>query len=148
MTSNIGSNILADHQDRDITSSLRASVMEIVRSSFRPEFLNRVDEILLFHRLDRRHMRGIVDIQLLQIRKLLADRKIELDLDDGALNWLADKGYDPVYGARPLKRTLQKCLQNPLATMILNGSVRDGDSVKVDTRDGDLVIKDQISKAI
>ena len=93
-------------------------------------------------------MRGIVDIQLLQIRKLLADRKIELDLDDGALNWLADKGYDPVYGARPLKRTLQKCLQNPLATMILNGSVRDGDSVKVDTRDGDLVIKDQISKAI
>ena len=93
-------------------------------------------------------MRGIVEIQLLQIRKLLADRKIELDLDDGALNWLADKGYDPVYGARPLKRTLQKCLQNPLATMILNGSVRDGDSVKVDTRDGDLVIKDQISKAI
>ena len=93
-------------------------------------------------------MRGIVDIQLLQIRKLLADRKIELDLDDGALNWLADKGYDPVYGARPLKRTLQKCLQNPLATMILNGSVRDGESVKVDTRDGDLVIKDQISKAI
>ena len=148
MTSNIGSNILADHQDRDITSSLRASVMEIVRSSFRPEFLNRIDEILLFHRLDRRHMRGIVDIQLLQIRKLLADRKIELDLDDGALNWLADKGYDPVYGARPLKRTLQKCLQNPLATMILNGSVRDGESVKVDTRDGDLVIKDQISKAI
>ncbi|MEC9078424.1 MAG: ATP-dependent chaperone ClpB, partial [Pseudomonadota bacterium] len=148
MTSNIGSNILADHQDGDITSSLRASVMEIVRSSFRPEFLNRIDEILLFHRLDRRHMRGIVDIQLLQIRKLLADRKIELDLDDGALNWLADKGYDPVYGARPLKRTLQKCLQNPLATMILNGSVRDGESVKVDTRDGDLVIKDQISKAI
>ena len=148
MTSNIGSNILAEHQDRDITSSLRASVMEIVRSSFRPEFLNRVDEILLFHRLDRRHMRGIVEIQLLQIRKLLADRKIELDLDDGALNWLADKGYDPVYGARPLKRTLQKCLQNPLATMILNGSVRDGDSVKVDTREGDLVIKDQISKAI
>ncbi|MGA0346194.1 MAG: ATP-dependent chaperone ClpB, partial [Alphaproteobacteria bacterium] len=112
MTSNIGSNILADHQDRDITSSLRASVMEIVRSSFRPEFLNRIDEILLFHRLDRRHMRGIVDIQLLQIRKLLEDRKIELDITDGALNWLADKGYDPVYGARPLKRTLQKFLQN------------------------------------
>ena len=148
MTSNIGSNILADHQDRDITSSLRASVMEIVRSSFRPEFLNRIDEILLFHRLDRRHMRGIVDIQLLQIRKLLEDRKIELDITDGALNWLADKGYDPVYGARPLKRTLQKFLQNALATMILNGSVRDGDLVKVDARDGDLIIKDQISKAI
>ena len=148
MTSNIGSNILADHQDRDITSSLRASVMEIVRSSFRPEFLNRIDEILLFHRLDRPHMRGIVDIQLLQIRKLLADRKIELDITDGALNWLADKGYDPVYGARPLKRTLQKFLQNALATMILNGSVRDGDLVKVDARDGDLIIKDQISKAI
>ena len=148
MTSNIGSNILADHQNRDITSSLRASVMEIVRSSFRPEFLNRIDEILLFHRLDRRHMRGIVDIQLLQIRKLLADRKIELDITDGALNWLADKGYDPVYGARPLKRTLQKFLQNALATMILNGSVRDGDLVKVDARDGDLIIKDQISKAI
>ncbi|MGA0315370.1 MAG: ATP-dependent chaperone ClpB [Alphaproteobacteria bacterium] len=148
MTSNIGSNILADHQDRDITSSLRASVMEIVRSSFRPEFLNRIDEILLFHRLDRRHMRGIVDIQLLQIRKLLEDRKIELDITDGALNWLADKGYDPVYGARPLKRTLQKFLQNALATMILSGSVRDGDLVKVDARDGDLIIKDQISKAI
>lgn len=148
MTSNIGSNILADHQDRDITSSLRASVMEIVRSAFRPEFLNRIDEILLFHRLDRRHMRGIVDIQLLQIRKLLADRKIELDITDGALNWLADKGYDPVYGARPLKRTLQKFLQNPLATMILNGSVRDGDLVKVDALDNDLIIKDQISKAI
>jgi len=148
MTSNIGSNILADHQDRDVTSSLRASVMEIVRSSFRPEFLNRIDEILLFHRLDRRHMRGIVDIQLLQIRKLLADRKIELDITDGALNWLADKGYDPVYGARPLKRTLQKFLQNPLATMILNGSVRDGDLVKVNALDGDLIIKDQISKAI
>ena len=148
MTSNIGSNILADHQDRDITSSLRASVMEIVCSSFRPEFLNRIDEILLFHRLDRRHMRGIVDIQLLQIRKLLEDRKIELDITDGALNWLADKGYDPVYGARPLKRTLQKFLQNALATMILNGSVRDGDLVKVDARDGDLIIKDQISKAI
>ena len=148
MTSNIGSNILADHQDRDITSSLRASVMEIVCSSFRPEFLNRIDEILLFHRLDRRHMRGIVDIQLLQIRKLLADRKIELDITDGALNWLADKGYDPVYGARPLKRTLQKFLKNALATMILNGSVRDGDLVKVDARDGDLIIKDQISKAI
>ena len=93
-------------------------------------------------------MRGIVDIQLIQIRKLLADRKIELDLEDGALNWLADKGYDPIYGARPLKRTLQKWLQNPLATMILNGSVRDGDSVKVDACDGDLIIKDQISRAI
>ena len=148
MTSNIGSNILADHQDGDITSSLRASVMAIVRASFRPEFLNRIDEILLFHRLDRRHMRGIVDIQLIQIRKLLADRKIELDLEDGALNWLADKGYDPIYGARPLKRTLQKWLQNPLATMILNGSVRDGDSVKVDACDGDLIIKDQISRAV
>ena len=93
-------------------------------------------------------MRGIVDIQLLQIRKLLADRKIELDLDDSALNWLAEKGYDPVYGARPLKRALQKYLQNPLATMILNGSVRDGDLLKVDARDGDLIIKDQISNAI
>ena len=148
MTSNIGSNILADHQNRDITSSLRASVMEIVRSSFRPEFLNRIDEILLFHRLDKLHMRGIVDIQLVQLRKLLADRKIELDVTDSALIWLADKGYDPVYGARPLKRTLQKFLQNPLATMILNGSVRDGDLVKVDALDNDLIIKDQISKAI
>ena len=93
-------------------------------------------------------MRGIVDIQLIQIRKLLADRKIELDLEDGALNWLADKGYDPIYGARPLKRTLQKWLQNPLAKMILNGSVRDGESVKVGACDGDLIIKDQISRAI
>jgi len=102
-----------------------------VRANFRPEFLNRVDEILLFHRLKRSEMGRIVEIQLKRLQKLLDDRKVTISLDAAARDWLADKGYDPAYGARPLKRAIQKSLQDPLAEMILGGAIKDGDSVKV-----------------
>ena len=105
--------------------------MAVVRASFRPEFLNRVDEVILFHRLRRQDMGQIVEIQLARLEKLLVDRKIALDLDEGAIAWLAEKGYDPAYGARPLKRVIQKELQDPLAEKILLGEVRDGQTVVV-----------------
>ena len=105
--------------------------MGAVRASFRPEFLNRLDEILLFKRLGREQMTAIVDIQLKRLDALLADRKIVLKLDDKAKKWLANSGYDPVYGARPLKRVIQRELQNPLAEKILAGDIRDGDTVRV-----------------
>jgi ATP-dependent Clp protease ATP-binding subunit ClpB len=108
-----------------------------VREHFRPEFLNRVDEIILFHRLKREHMGRIVDIQMERLAKLLEDRKIVIALDAKAREWLADKGYDPAYGARPLKRVIQKSVQDPLAELILSGRIKDGEKVKVTTgRDG------------
>jgi ATP-dependent Clp protease ATP-binding subunit ClpB len=110
---------------------VRGQVMEAVRAAFRPEFLNRLDEILLFRRLSREDMVGIVDIQLAQLEKLLEDRKVTLDIDGEAKQWLANAGYDPVYGARPLKRVIQRELQNPLAEKILAGDIRDGDAVRV-----------------
>ena len=117
--------------------------MEVVRRAFRPEFLNRLDEILLFNRLSRAHMTDIVEIQLGRLRKLLADRKIDLELDGKALQWLANRGYDPVYGARPLKRVIQRSLQNPLATQILEGRIKDGDTVKVTVEGGELGVGGQ-----
>ena len=138
MTSNLGSEYIASAGVTD--EQMREQVMEVVRRSFRPEFLNRLDEILIFSRLDREHMKGIVDIQLRRLRKMLEDRKITLSLDASALAWLADAGYDPVYGARPLKRVIQRALQNPLATMILNGTVKDGDTVRVSAGEGGLVV--------
>jgi ATP-dependent Clp protease ATP-binding subunit ClpB len=114
--------------------------MEIVRAHFRPEFLNRLDEIILFHRLGAEHMAPIVDIQVGRVAKLLKDRKVTLDLSEGARNWLGRVGYDPVYGARPLKRAVQKYLQDPLAEMILSGKVPDGSTVKVGEGDGGLVL--------
>jgi len=105
--------------------------MEQVRSRFRPEFLNRIDEIILFRRLGRAQMDGVVEIQLRRLEKLLADRKIDLTLDDKARAWLANAGYDPVYGARPLKRVIQKAVQDPLAQLILKGEIKDGDPVAV-----------------
>jgi ATP-dependent Clp protease ATP-binding subunit ClpB len=105
--------------------------MEAVRAAFRPEFLNRLDEILLFRRLSRDDMVGIVDIQWAQLEKLLEDRKVSLEIDGEAKKWLANAGYDPVYGARPLKRVIQRELQNPLAEKILAGEIRDGDTVRV-----------------
>jgi ATP-dependent Clp protease ATP-binding subunit ClpB len=114
--------------------------MEVVRGHFRPEFLNRLDEIILFHRLGQDHMGPIVDIQVSRVGKLLADRKIRLDLTDGARAWLGRVGYDPVYGARPLKRAVQKYLQDPLADAILRGEILDASVVHVDEGDGALVL--------
>jgi ATP-dependent Clp protease ATP-binding subunit ClpB len=131
MTSNLGSEILAAQEAGEDSSKMRDQVMEIVRGAFRPEFLNRLDEILLFHRLSRQHMSKIVDIQLKRLNATLAERKIEVGVDDAAKAWLTREGYDPVYGARPLRRVIQKNLQNPLATMILEGRVADGETVNV-----------------
>ncbi|MFC5356441.1 ATP-dependent chaperone ClpB [Azospirillum himalayense] len=131
MTSNLGSEYLATlGEDQDV-DTVRAEVMEAVRAAFRPEFLNRLDEILILRRLSREDMGGIVDIQLRRLQHLLDDRKLVLEVDDAAKRWLADAGYDPVYGARPLKRVIQRELQNPFAEMILRGKVRDGDTVRV-----------------
>jgi ATP-dependent Clp protease ATP-binding subunit ClpB len=140
LTSNLGSEYLASLPEGSSVTSVREQVMDVVRKSFRPEFLNRLDEILLFDRLSREQMTGIVDIQLARLRKLLEERKIDLKLDDKALAWLANRGYDPVYGARPLKRVIQRDLQNPLATMLLEGSIEDGKPIDVTVRDGRLVI--------
>ncbi|MBT6033285.1 MAG: ATP-dependent chaperone ClpB [Kordiimonadaceae bacterium] len=131
LTSNLGSDILAALGADEDVDSVRDDVMDVVRASFRPEFINRLDEITLFHRLAEKHMRAIVDIQLRQLEKRLEDRKITLNLDDSAKDWLAHAGYDPVYGARPLKRVIQKKVQDGLANMILGGDVMDGDTVNV-----------------
>ena len=114
------------------------TVMEVVRGHFRPEFLNRLDEIILFHRLGSEHMAPIVEIQVGRVAKLLKDRKISLDLTDGARAWLGRVGYDPIYGARPLKRAVQRHLQDPLADLILRGEVPDGSIVAIDEGDGAL----------
>jgi ATP-dependent Clp protease ATP-binding subunit ClpB len=143
LTSNLGSAHLAALREGESTETVREQVMEEVRRAFRPEFLNRLDEILLFNRLSRAHMTDIVAIQLGRLRKLLADRKIELDVDGKALQWLANRGYDPVYGARPLKRVIQRSLQNPLATLILEGRIKDGETVKVTVDKGELVVGGQ-----
>ncbi|MEO5641351.1 MAG: AAA family ATPase, partial [Sphingomicrobium sp.] len=140
LTSNLGSQYLAALGDEDAVEKVEPQVMEVVRSHFRPEFLNRLDEIILFHRLGQSHMGPIVDIQIMRLGKLLEDRKIRLELSDAARAWLGRVGYDPVYGARPLKRAVQKYLQDPLADAILAGTVMDGATVKVDEGDGGLVL--------
>jgi ATP-dependent Clp protease ATP-binding subunit ClpB len=131
MTSNLGSEYLVAQKAGEDSDAVRDEVMAVVRGHFRPEFLNRVDEIILFHRLKKEHMGAIVDIQLRRLAKLLEDRKITLKVDEEAREWLAEKGYDPAYGARPLKRVIQKNVQDPLAEMILAGGVRDGETVPV-----------------
>jgi ATP-dependent Clp protease ATP-binding subunit ClpB len=131
MTSNLGADYLVALGEGEDVDKVRDEVMAVVRSAFRPEFLNRVDEVILFHRLRRQDMGRIVEIQLGRLEKLLEDRKIVLELDDEAVEWLAQKGYDPAYGARPLKRVMQKELQDPLAERILLGDVRDGARVKI-----------------
>ncbi|HXE03944.1 MAG TPA: ATP-dependent chaperone ClpB, partial [Methyloceanibacter sp.] len=131
MTSNLGSEYLVNQPEGEDSDAVREQVMNVVRAHFRPEFLNRVDEIILFHRLKREHMGKIVDIQMQRLAKLLADRKITLVLDDAAKEWLGKKGYDPAYGARPLKRVIQKYVQDPLAEMVLAGKIHDGETVKV-----------------
>ncbi|ODA67351.1 Chaperone protein ClpB [Methyloligella halotolerans] len=129
------------------SDQVRDQVMDVVRAHFRPEFLNRVDEIILFHRLKRNQMRAIVDIQMVRLQKLLADRNITLELSDDAKEWLGNKGYDPAYGARPLKRVIQKYVQDPMAELLLEGKVHDGDTVDVTTRDGGLVFNGEAVRA-
>ncbi len=134
MTSNLGSEFLVNQPEGEDTSAVREQVMGMVRVHFRPEFLNRVDEIILFHRLQKSEMGRIVEIQFARLQKLLEDRKITLTLDASARDWLADKGWDPAYGARPLKRVIQRNVQDPLAEMILAGEVADGDTVAISTK--------------
>ena len=138
LTSNLGSQVLTTLGEGEDVASVEPQVMEIVRGHFRPEFLNRLDEIVLFHRLGQAEMAPIVDIQVARIAKLLGERKVALELTDAARAWLGRVGYDPVYGARPLKRAVQRYLQDPLADLILRGSVKDGATVRVDEGDGRL----------
>jgi len=138
LTSNIGSQFLTSLGDDEPVEKVEDQVMELVRAHFRPEFLNRLDEIILFHRLGASHMAPIVDIQVGRVGKLLKDRKITLDMTDAARAWLGRVGYDPVYGARPLKRAVQKYLQDPLADKILRGEVPDGSTLRIDEGDGGL----------
>ena len=131
MTSNLGYEYLVNQKEGEDTDQVREQVMDVVRGHFKPEFLNRVDETILFHRLKREDMGKIVDIQMQRLQKLLMDRKITLKLDDTAKEWLGKKGYEPAYGARPLKRAIQKYVQDPLAEMLLDGKVHDGETVKI-----------------
>jgi ATP-dependent Clp protease ATP-binding subunit ClpB len=140
LTSNLGSQFLASLDDEQDVSAVEPQVMEVVRGHFRPEFLNRLDEIILFHRLSMANMAPIVTIQVGRVQSLLKDRKIVLDLTDAALRWLGRVGYDPVYGARPLKRAVQRYVQDPLAEKLLAGEVPDGSTVKIDEGDGELKI--------
>jgi ATP-dependent Clp protease ATP-binding subunit ClpB len=147
MTSNIGSDYLANQKEGEDVEAVRPYVMAELKTKFRPEFLNRIDEIVLFQRLKREQMAAIVDIQIARLQKLLADRKLTLVLDDAARTWLANQGYDPTYGARPLKRVIQKRVQDPLAEQILAGKIKDGQKVPVTVRAGQLVINGQAVKA-
>src|ERR1700734_2326367 len=131
MTSNLGAELLVNQPEGEDTDKVRDQVMAIVRASFRPEFLNRIDEIILFHRLQKSEMAHIVDIQMKRLAKLLEERKITIALEPSARTWLADKGWDPAYGARPLKRVIQKSVQDPLAELILSGRIKDGEKVDI-----------------
>ena len=140
-------NILPVLREGQDSGDVGEVVMTAVRQRFRPEFLNRLDEILLFHRLEREHMDSIVEIQLGFLERLLADRKVQLELDEAARSWLARTGYDPAFGARPLKRVIQRQLQNPLASLILEGEIADGDVVQVSADERGLVINDRLVEA-
>ncbi|MBT4888606.1 MAG: ATP-dependent chaperone ClpB [Rhodospirillales bacterium] len=145
LTSNLGSEIMSQQEVGHDSDEIRSLVMDVVRSAFRPEFLNRLDEMILFHRLFPENMGNIVEIQLDRLRQLLADRDMTMELDDQAMQWLAEKGYDPAYGARPLKRVIQRYLQNPLASKILEDTLHDGDKVLISaSEDGLLINGDKI----
>ncbi|MBB4197383.1 ATP-dependent chaperone ClpB [Rhodoblastus sphagnicola] len=144
MTSNLGSEFLVMQKEGEESAAVHDEVMAVVRGHFRPEFLNRVDEIILFHRLRREDMGAIVDIQFGRLCRLLEDRKLTLRLADAGRDWLADKGYDAAYGARPLKRVIQKYVQDPLAEKILAGEVTDGETIEVSVRDGQLTLGGEI----
>ncbi|SMP08451.1 ATP-dependent chaperone ClpB [Shimia sagamensis] len=147
LTSNLGAQALSQLPDGADASDARRDVMDAVRAHFRPEFLNRLDETIIFDRLGRQDMDGIVDIQLARLKKRLAGRKIGLELDAGAKQWLADEGYDPVFGARPLKRVMQRALQNPLAEALLAGDIKDGDTVPVSAGAEGLLIGDRVGSS-
>ncbi|PZR81978.1 MAG: hypothetical protein DLM65_04755, partial [Candidatus Aeolococcus gillhamiae] len=144
MTSNLGSHVIAEmppNADAREHERVHDEVLAVLRQHFRPEFLNRVDEIIVFSRLDREQLRHIVEIQLQSLRSRLAQRSISLDVDEAALDLIAEDGYDPTYGARPLKRVIQRRLQDPLAMAILEARLRDGDRAHVEVRGGELVIQ-------
>ncbi len=145
MTSNLGSEYLVNQPEGQDSEAVRDEVLGVVRQAFRPEFLNRIDDIILFHRLRRQDMGAIVDIQMQRLQKLLTDRKITLELSKEAREWLAEKGYDPAYGARPLKRVIQKAVQDPLAEAILAGEIKDGEDVPVTVGPGSLMLGDVVA---
>jgi ATP-dependent Clp protease ATP-binding subunit ClpB len=147
MTSNLGADFLVNQPEGQDTDAVRDQVMSVVRAAFRPEFLNRIDEIILFHRLKKSEMTRIVDIQITRLQKLLDERKIVISLDAGAREWLADKGWDPAYGARPLKRVIQKSVQDPLAEMILAGTIKDGEKVTVSAGKQGLTFNGKLAQA-
>ncbi|MDQ1900430.1 ATP-dependent chaperone ClpB [Paracoccus sp. WLY502] len=147
LTSNLGSQALSHLPEGSDSTDARHQVMEAVRAHFRPEFLNRLDEIIIFRRLSRQNMDGIVKIQLRRLEQRLAGRKITLDLDEDARKWLADQGYDPVFGARPLKRVIQRALQDPLAELLLSGEVLDGQTVHVSAGPDGLIVENRIGRA-
>ena len=144
LTSNLGAQALSQLPDGADAGEAKRDVLDAVKAHFRPEFLNRLDEIIVFDRLARGDMSGIVDIQMSRLLKRLAGRNIRLELDDAARAWLAEEGYDPVFGARPLKRVIQRALQDPLAESLLSGEVRDGDTVPVSAGADGLLIGDRI----
>ena len=147
MTSNLGADFLVNQPEGQDTDAVRDQVMGVVRAAFRPEFLNRIDEIILFHRLKKSEMTRIVDIQMTRLQKLLDERKISIKLESSAREWLADKGWDPAYGARPLKRVIQKSVQDPLAEMILAGTIKDGEKVTVSAGKQGLTFNGKLAQA-
>ena len=147
LTSNLGSQALSELPQNADSATAKRDVMDAVRSHFRPEFLNRLDETIIFDRLSREDMTGIVSVQLLLLYNRLSSRKIMLSLSDAAQKWLADEGYDPVFGARPLKRVIQRALQDPLAEMILAGDISEGETLAVDASTDGLIIGDRLSQS-
>ncbi|MEM7724300.1 MAG: AAA family ATPase, partial [Pseudomonadota bacterium] len=145
LTSNLGSQALSQLPEGTDASDAKRDVMDAVRAHFRPEFLNRLDDMIVFDRLSRSDMDGIVKIQLGNLKKRLAQRKIALELDEGAMTWLADEGYDPVFGARPLKRVIQRSLQDQLADMILAGDIADGATIAVSAGADGLIVGDRLA---
>ncbi len=146
LTSNLGADILANQTEGEDSSDVRDQLMAVVRSAFRPEFLNRLDEVLLFHRLFKTQMASIVDIQMTRVGKRLEERGILLNMDEKARAWLAEHGYDAVYGARPLKRVIQRNLENPLAMAVLDGRTGDGAAVEVSAREDGIIINGETIK--
>src|SRR5215218_8658405 len=147
LTSNLGSQAIAELPETSDIEAARPAVMRAVRERFRPEFLNRLDEVVLFRRLARTDMAAIVDIQLRRLLKLLEDRQVRLELDDGAREWLAEAGYDPTYGARPLRRVIQRNLQDKLANLLLEGRVQDGAVLRVTAGPDGLEVRPPLAAA-